>query len=182
MNVVCYAAVSKIQVVGLRGIFGSQGINLLHNRKNSCMLAMIANIENTVFHIAFVTNGTGNLKVGEALDFRFTKQLVRQVGYLFVVTSPAMQFFGSFHDIHELLKEPFVNLCQFVHLVDRISGAECFRDDKNTFIGRFAKRFVNIGNNQFLIFYKSVHPLPYHAKPFLDSFFKGTTDGHYFTD
>ena len=85
---------------------------------------MIADIEDTVFHIALVADGTGNLEIGEALHFRFTKQIVRQVGNLFVIVSPAMQFFRSFHNVHQLLKEPFVNLRQFMYLVDSISGTK----------------------------------------------------------
>ena len=40
---------------------------------------------------------------------------------------------------------------------------------------------IDVGDDKFLVFYKAVHPLPYHAKPFLDSFFKSTADGHHLT-
>ena len=143
---------------------------------------MITDIENAVFHITFITNGTGNLEIGEALHFRFLQQFSRQVGNLFVIVSPTVQLFGSLHNVHQFLKEPLVNLCQFMYLIDCVSGTECFRYYKNTFIGRLTKCFVNIRDNQFFVFHKSVHSLSYHTKTFLDRFFKSTTDSHYFTD
>ena len=100
MHVISYTAISEVQIVGLCRIFSRQGINLFHYRKDTRALTMIADIEDTVFHITFVADGTGNLEIGEALHFRFTKQIVRQVGNLFVIVSPTMQFFGSLHNIH----------------------------------------------------------------------------------
>ena len=155
---------------------------MFHNGKNTRTFAMITDIENAVFHITFITNCTGNLEIGEALHFRFLQQFSRQVGNLFVIVSPTVQLFGSLHNVHQFLKEPLVNLCQFMYLINCVSGTECFRYYKNTFIGRLTKCFVNIRDNQFFVFHKSVHSLSYHTKTFLDRFFKSTTDSHYFTD
>ena len=98
-----------------------------------------------------------------------------------MIVSPAMQLFGSTHDVHQLLKKPLIYFRQFVHLIDRIAGTKGFRNNKDTFIRRFPQRFIDVGDDKFLVFYKAVHPLPYHAKPFLDSFFKSTADGHHLT-
>ena len=182
MNIICHAAISKIQIIGLCRIFGCQSINLLHYRKNTRPFTMFADIKNTILHITFVADGTGNLEIRETLNLGFTKQFVWQIGYLFVIISPAMQFFGGLHDIHQFLKEPFINLSQFVYLIDGVAGTKSLRDNKNTFISRFAQSLVDVGNNQLLVFYKSVHSLPDHAEPFLDSFFKSATNSHHLTD
>ena len=86
---------------------------------------------------------------------------------------------GSTHDIHQFLKEPFINLGQIVYLINRISGTESFGNDKDTFISRFAQGFINIGYHEFLVFYKAMHALTYHTETFLDSLFKGTADSHH---
>ena len=138
MYIVRYTAISKIQIIGLCRIFGSQRINLLHNRKDTYPLTMITDIKYSIFHITFVTDGTSNLEIRKTLNLSFTKQFVWQIGYLFVIISPAMQFFGSLHDIHQFLKEPFINLSQFVYLIDGVAGTKSLRDYKNTFISRFA--------------------------------------------
>ena len=137
MYVICYTAISKVQIIGLCRIFGCQRIDLFHYRKDPHTLTIIANIKNSIFHITFVTDGTGNLEIRKTLNFSFTKQFVRQIGNLFVVISPTMQLFGSVHDIHQLLQEPFINLRQFVHLIDGVAGTKRFRNDKNTFVSRF---------------------------------------------
>ena len=182
MNIICHTAISKIQIIGLCRIFGCQSIDLLHYRKNTRLFTMFADIKNTILHITFVADGTGNLEIRETLNLGFTKQFVWQIGYLFVIISPAMQFFGSLHNIHQFLKEPFINLSQFVYLIDGVAGTKSLRDNKNSFISRFAQSLVDVGNNQLLVFYKSVHSLSNHAEPFLDSFFKSTTDSHHLTD
>ena len=100
MHIICYTAISKIQIIGLCRIFGCQRIDLFHYRKDPHTLTIIANIKNSIFHITFVTDGTGNLEIGETLNLSFTEQFVRQIGNLFVIVSPTMQFFGSLHNIH----------------------------------------------------------------------------------
>ena len=180
-HIICYTAISKIQIIGLCRILGCQCINLFHYRKNACLFTVFADIKNPIFHIPFVTDGTGNLEIRETLNLSFTKQFVRQIGNLFMIVSPTMQFFGSLHDIHQLLQEPFINLSQFVHLIDGVASAKRFRDHENTFIGRFAQGFINVGNNQFFVLHKTMHSLSDHTKTFLDSFFKSASDSHHFT-
>ena len=182
MHIICYTAISKIQIIGLCRIFGCQRIDLFHYRKNACLFTVFADIKNSIFHITFVTDGTGNLEIRKTLNFSFTKQFVRQIGNLFVVISPTMQLFGSVHDIHQLLQEPFINLSQFVHLIDGVAGTKRFRDHENTFIGRFTQGFVNVGDNQFFVLHKTMHSLSDHTKPFLNRFFKSASDSHYFTN
>ena len=70
-DIVSNAAIRQVQIIGLCRILCCKGVNLLHHRKDANTLAMVAYIENTVFHISLITNGTGNLEVGEALYFCF---------------------------------------------------------------------------------------------------------------
>ncbi len=99
---------------------------------------------------------------------------------LSIVNCQLTKLLGGLHDIHQFLKEPFINLCKFMHLIDGISCPESFRNYKNTFIGRFAQCLIEIRNNQFLVFYKAMHSLSDHAQSLLNSFFKSTSDGHHF--
>ena len=80
------------------------------------------------------------------------------------------------------MQEPAVDLGQFVYLIDRISGAECFGDDEDAGISRFVQRLVDVGNHQLLVLYEAVHALPDHTQALLDGFFESTSDSHYFAD
>ena len=93
-----------------------------------------------------------------------------------------MQLLTGIHNVHQLLQEPTVYLCQLMYLVYGISGTKGFGDDKDTFIRRLTKCFVNIGDDKFLILHKAMHPLSYHAQPFLNDFLKGTSDSHNLSD
>ena len=176
------AAVGQIKVIGLCRILGSKRIDLLHHGNDAQALAVIADIKASVFHITFVTDGTCYLEVRESLSLGLLKQVGRQVGYLLVIIPPLMKLLRSIHDVHQLLQEPFVDLGQVVHLVNGISRTEGLRYDEDTFVGRFMQRFVDVGDDEFFVFHKTVHTLSYHTKSFLNRFFKGTPDGHHLTD
>ena len=181
-DVVGCAAIGQVKIIGLCRIFGSQRIDLLHHGNNAQALTVIADIKAAVFHIAFVADGTCNLEVGESLTLGLLEQVGRQVGYLLVIVPPLMEFLRSIHDIHQFLEEPLVDLSQFVHLIDGISGTESLRDDKDTFIGRFVQCFVDVGDNEFLVFHKTMHPLSDHSQALLNRFLKSAANGHYLTD
>ena len=180
MNIIRDATIRQIQVISLCRIFGSKSVYLLHHRDNADTLTMIAHIEDTVFHVSFITDGTGYLKIGETLYLGFFQQFQRQIGYLFVVLAPLLQLFAGVHDVHQLLQEPLIDLRQFVHLINGISGTESFGYDKNTLVRRFTERLVYIRDNKFLIFHETMHPLSYHTQTFLNGFFKSTADSHHF--
>ena len=67
-----------------------------------------------------------------------------------------------------------------MELVHGITGMHSFADDEDALVGRFPKCLIHISNHQFLIFYKAMHSLPYHAEPFLDGFLERAADGHHF--
>ena len=99
-----------------------------------------------------------------------------------MVVAPFMEFLGCLHDVHQLVKEPFVNLGEVVDLVNSVTGTHCLRDNEDTLVGRFAQGLVDVFDHQFLVFYETVHALTDHTQTFLNSFFESTSDGHDFTD
>jgi len=82
----------------------------------------------------------------------------------------------------ELLKEPFVNLCEFVYLVDGVSLMHCLRDYEDTLVGGFAQGDIDIINLQLFVLHKTVHALSYHAQAFLNGFLKSASYRHNLTD
>ena len=177
-DVVGRAAVRQVQVVGLRRIFGGQRVYLLHHGHDTTFLAVAAQSDDGVFHLALHADGAGHLEVGEALTLGLAQQVVRQVGQELVVARPFVQFLGGAHDVHQLLQEPAIYLGQLVYLVYGVAGTEGFRDDENTFIGRLAQGLVYVENDEFLVLYKAVHALAYHTQAFLNGFLEGAADGH----
>ena len=180
--VVCHTAISQIQVVGLCRIFGSQRINLFNDRYDTYALTVVTDIDDSIFHFSFVTNSTCNLEIGESLTFCLVQQIVWKLRQQLVVVAPFVKFLRSLHDVHQLVEEPLVYLCQFMNLIYGISSTHCLRDNEDTLVGRFTQCLVDIGNLQFFVFYKSVHALTNHTKTFLDSFFECTADSHHFAD
>ena len=74
--IVGHAAVSQVQVVGLCRIFGCQRVNLFYYRHDAYAFTVVTNFQDTVFHIAFVADGTCHLEVRESLTFCLVEQLV----------------------------------------------------------------------------------------------------------
>ena len=178
-HIIGHAAISQVQIVGLCRILGCQGIDLFHHRKNSHLLAMITHIQDTVFHITLVANGTGYLEIGESLHFRLAEQFVRHIGNLLVVIAPFVHLFRSVHDVLQFLQEPFVNLGQLMNLVYRVTCTHGFADHEDALVRRLSKGFVHILYNQFLILYEAMHSLANHAQTFLNGFLESTSDGHH---
>ena len=178
MHIVGRAAIGQVQVVGLRRIFGGQRVYLLHHGHDAALLAVAAQGDDGVFHLAFHADGAGHLEVREALTLGPTQQVVRQVGKQLVVACPLVQFIRGAHDVHQLLQEPAIYLGQLVYLVYGVAGTEGFRDDENTFIGRLAQGLVDVGDDQLLVLHEAVHSLANHAQALLDGFLEGAADGH----
>ena len=177
-DVVGRAAVRQIQVVGLRRIFGGQRVYLLHHGHDAALLAVAAQGDDGVFHLALHADGASHLEVGEALTLGLAQQVVGQVGEQLVVARPLVQLLGGAHDVHQLLQEPAVNLGQLVHLVHGVAGAEGFRDDEDALVRRLTQRLVDVGDDQLLVLHEAVHALANHAQALLDGFLEGAADGH----
>ena len=72
VHVVFRAAVRQVEVVGLRGIFGGEGVYLLHHGQDAAALAVAAYLQGGLLDVLVLlhTDGAGYLEVGEALSFR----------------------------------------------------------------------------------------------------------------
>ena len=97
LHIVFRSAVSQIQVVGLCRIFGGEGIDLFHYRKDATIFTILAHLQDgsfAVFHF-ILEDGAGNLEVRETLHLSQTEQVVGYIGYL----AEAFQGSGSLDDI-----------------------------------------------------------------------------------
>ena len=132
-DVVSHAAVGEVEVVGLCGIFGSEGVNLLHIGHNACHLTACADGHLCLLHLHFLfqSDGACHLEIGESLTLSLRQEFVVED----IDVADALQFLVGEVQIIELLEEPSVNLCQFVDLVDGISLIEGLFDDEDTLVG-----------------------------------------------
>ena len=73
MHVVLRAAVRQVEVVGLCGIFGRQGVYLLHYGQDAAALAMAAYLQGSLLDVFVLlhADGASYLEVGKALAFCF---------------------------------------------------------------------------------------------------------------
>ena len=78
-DVALHASVGYIEVVGLSRILCCQGINLLHYRQDAIALALVANQEGSLVHVAQLllqAHGTGYLEVGKTVDLSGAEQIL----------------------------------------------------------------------------------------------------------
>ena len=91
-----------------------------------------------------------------------------------------MEFAARLHDALQLIEEPAVNLRKVVNLIHRVAGTQRFADDVDAFVGGLAECLVEVGDNEFPVLHKAVHPLPYHAEALLDNLLEAASDAHHF--
>ena len=177
--IVLCACIGKVQIVGLCGVLGGQGVDLLHHGSDAQLLAAETYGHETLVDAQLLLEayGTRNLEVGEALYLG----LAQKLGGHIVETIVCMQLLGGVHDVHQLLQEPAVNLGELVNLVDGVAGTHSLGDDEDALVGRLAQCLVNIGNLQLLVVNEAVHALTNHAETLLDNLLEGATDRHHLT-
>ena len=162
----------------MRGVFGSQSVDLLYYGQDTELLTTIANQQRSLVHIAALalqTNSAGNLEIGKSVNLSLAQQvLLDGVDILF------LQLLVDVDNVLQFLQEPLVNLGQLVNTIDIVLlVVHGLRDDEDTLIGWLAQGSIDIVNLQFLVLYKSVHALTNHTQALLDSLLKVATDGHY---
>ena len=81
----------------------------------------------------------------------------------------------------KFIQEPLVYLGQFMYLVNGITLVHRLGNDEHTLVRRFPQSSVDIGDLQFLVLYKAMHTLSYHAQTFLDGLLKVTANRHHLT-
>ena len=72
------------------------------------------------------------------------------------------------HNVGELVEEPFVDLCESVNLINRVSGAHCLGNHEYALVGRLLQSLVDIGHLKFLVADESVSALAYHPEALLN--------------
>ena len=130
-----------------------------------------------ISYFLFQPDSTCYLKVGETINLCRTQQLLVQS-----IDIVLLQRLINIDDVFQFFQEPFVNLGEFVYLIYCIILVHSLRYDENTLVGRFTESSIKVFNLEFLVLNKAMHALPNHAKSFLNSFFKVTTNSHNFTD
>ena len=177
-RVAAYTAIGEIEVVGVGGILGGEGVYLLHGGHDAIVLSHGADGESGLGHAVeflFESHGTGYLEIGEAIGFCLEQQLT--VEGVHVVS---LQVLVNVDDVLELMEEPAVNLGELVDALDVVvRKVHCLRDDEDALVGRLAEGLVDIGNAEFLVFHEAVHALPDHTQTFLDGLLEIAADDHH---
>ena len=122
-DVALHASVGYIEVVGLSRILCSQGINLLHYWQDAIALALVANQQGSLVHVAQLllqAHGTGYLEVGETINLGCAEQILIKS-----IDVALLHLFINVDDVLQLLKEPLVNLGQVVNLIYSIALVHC---------------------------------------------------------
>ena len=173
--------VCEVQIVCLCRILGCKRVNLLNERYDAVALTESTNGEGSLVHVAeflLKTNGTGNLEVCISIYLSSTEKfLVENID-----RGTLAELIVNINDMTELVKEPLVNLCYLVDLVNAVYlSLHCLRNDKDTFVCRSMESLLYILNLKFLVLHESVHSLSDHAESLLDSFLEITADSHNLT-
>ena len=84
-------------------------------------------------------------------------------------------------DIVEFVKEPLVNLCEFMNPVYGISALKRSCYSKYSGVGRIFERIVKVFRIVFVA-YEAAGSLSYHAKSFLNGFLEVASNSHHFSD
>ena len=174
-----HSTIREVEIIGLRGIFRCEGINLLHIGNNAGQLATFAHQHLSAFdfHLAFHAECTRYLEICEALALGPSEQFVVE----HIDIAHGLQFTLRFVDIVELTQEPAIDFCEAMNIFHGISVLKCLLNNENTLVcGRF-EGGIHIFNGQFAISHEAVHTLSDHAEAFLDHFFESATDGHHFS-
>ncbi len=121
VHIVGSTVVSKIKVIGHRGIFGCKSVNLLHHRDYTERFAQPPYLSHCTFHIGqpLLVERTRNLEVTESLLLCLTQQRSRQLRQIII----GLHLIGCHHYIIQLIEEPPVYLCKLMDTLYGISPA-----------------------------------------------------------
>ena len=177
------AAISKVEVVRLCGIFGCKRIDLLDDGDDAQLLALGAHGKGFLvpsLHTLICEDEACDLEVGEALTLGTKQQLVREL----IDSSDFAEALGGADDALELVEEPAVDLRQRMDLLDSISCVQCLTDGEDTRVGRCLECLIQLIGGDLLrvVAYEAVHALPDHTQTLLHRFLEGATDSHDFPD
>ena len=178
-DVALHTCVGYIEVVGLCRILCSQGVYLLHYRKDAIVLAKAADGKTGLSHVAqllFKTHGTRNLEIGKSIDLGGTQEFLVQS-----IDVALLHRLVDIDDVLQFLEEPLVNLGEFMNLVNSISLVHGLGNHEHTLICWLLQGCIDIINLKLLVLYEAVHALTYHTKTLLNGLLEVAADGHHLT-
>ena len=171
------SAVGEVEIVGLRGIFCCQGIDLLHAGQDPALFAVCPYRLHVFSHIP-LHHQAGHLEIAEPGLFGLQQQLILQ----FVQGTYFQQLLLQIKNIPEFYQEPPVNPGQLVDPVYAVAFLKGFLNDQDTHVGRFGKLLIDVLDLHLMVAHESMHALSDHPDPFLNRLFEGPSDGHDFTN
>ena len=173
--------VCEVQIVCLCRILSSKCVNLLNIRNNAVALTERTNSKGSLVHVAeflLKTYRTGNLEIGIAIYLSGTEEFLAENIYRGALAELVI----NINDMTEFVKEPLVNLCYLVNLINAVYlSLHCLCNDEDTLICWSVESLLDIRNLKFLVLNESVHTLSDHTETLLDSFLEVTTDSHNLT-
>ena len=175
----CGTVVSQIEVVGLGGELGCEGVDLLDDGQHSELLAVLAHLDHHLLGVdAVLEYVTSDLEVGEALALGLTQQGLAQ----FLEGVQGGEFCGSVDDVHQLVDEPAVYLGELVYLLGGVAVGQGLGYDKDAVVGGLAEGLVDVLYWDLLVAGEAVGSLSDHSQTLLQGFLEGAADSHYLTD
>ena len=172
------AVVCDVQIIGLRGIFGGEGVYLFNVWRDAQCLAVFAHFE----HIGGDVNGCMliddfcDLEVGESGAFEFAHKVVR---YLLDV-AVLLSLFAEVEDVFQSVYEPLVYLGEVVDLVHCKTIGEGVGNGKNPHIRRLGEFLLDVVD--VLVGNETVHTLTNHPQTLLYCLLEGASDSHNLAD
>ena len=114
--------VGEVQVVGQFGMLRSHGRYALHRRHDATLLAILANLQVLLLHVATLglQYEAGNLEVAESGTLHLQQEIVGNLLELVV----CLQLMLQVNDVLQALQEPHVDLGQ---LLDALNGVALFQ-------------------------------------------------------
>ena len=172
------AVVGDVEIIGLRGIFGGEGVYLLYKRRDTQCFAVFAHFEHIGgdVHCGVLIDDFCDLEVGESGAFEFAHKVVR---YLLDV-AVLLSLFAEVEDVFQSVYEPLVYLGEVVDLVNCKAIGKSVRNGKNPHIRRLGEFLLDVVD--VLIGDESVHTLSNHSQTLLYSLLKCPADGHNLAD
>ena len=143
-------------------------------------LAVGAYSEVLLLHVAVpnLQDESRYLEVRESESLR----LAHHAGLYLLKTVIRLKPVLEVHDVLHALDEPWVNLCQLLYALYRVSLLECLRYGEDTEVGRIGQLLVEVLEFRVVVADKAVHALSYHSETLLEHLLERAANGHYLTD
>ena len=175
----CSTVVGQIEVVGLGGELGCEGVDLLDYGQHSELLAVLAHLYDHLLGVdAVLEDVASDLEVGEALTLGLSQQGLAQ----FLKGAEGGELCGSVDDVHQLVDEPAVYLGELVYLLRGVAVGQGLGYNEDAVVGGLAEGLVDVLDGNLLVAGEAVGSLSDHSQTLLQSLLEGAADGHHLAD